>query len=160
MDASFYVAFLDEDPGKGKNCDFWYQLVPESYDWTFWRKNTGKRAGKGYAYFTAASGVEAINEEMLRKTDADYAPWTVINAAKKKEAKVAVYQAVIQAMEEAVARKELEEKGSLEKKTEMKRETAESILAETDLSKSMPKEVYEERLFKDRLRMLITSSKD
>ena len=48
-------------------------------------------------------------------------------------------------MEEAVARKELEEKGSLEKKTEMKRETAESILAETDLSKSMPKEVYEER---------------
>ena len=22
MDASFYVAFLDEDPGKGKNCDF------------------------------------------------------------------------------------------------------------------------------------------
>ena len=54
---------------------------------------------------------KAINEEMLRKTDADYAPWTVINAAKKKEAKVAVYQAVIQAMEEAVARKELEEKG-------------------------------------------------
>lgn len=49
-------------------------------------------------------------------------------------------------MEEAVARKELEEKGSLEKKTEMKRETAESILAKTDLSKSMPKEVYEERL--------------
>ena len=43
-------------------------------------------------------------------------------------------------------RKELEEKGSLEKKTEMKRETAESILAETDLSKSMSKEVYEERL--------------
>ena len=42
--------------------------------------------------------------------------------------------------------KELEEKGCLEKKTEMKRETAESILAETDLSKSMPKEVYEERL--------------
>ena len=55
---------------------------------------------------------------MLRKTDADYAPWTVINATKKKEAKVAVYQAVIQAMKEAVARKELEEKGSLEKKTE------------------------------------------
>ena len=54
---------------------------------------------------------KAINEEMLRKTDADYAPWTVINATKKKEAKVAVYQAVIQAMEEAVARKELEEKG-------------------------------------------------
>ena len=49
-------------------------------------------------------------------------------------------------MKEAVARKELEEKGSLEKKTEMKRETAESILAKTDLSKSMPKEVYEERL--------------
>lgn len=89
---------------------------------------------------------KAINEEMLRKTDADYAPWTVINATKKKEAKVAVYQAVIQAMKEAVARKELEEKGSLEKKTEMKRETAESILAKTDLSKSMPKEVYEERL--------------
>ena len=54
---------------------------------------------------------KAINEEMLRKTDADYAPWTVIDATKKKEAKVAVYQAVIQAMEEAVARKELEEKG-------------------------------------------------
>ena len=58
---------------------------------------------------------KAINEEMLRKTDADYAPWTVINATKKKEAKVAVYKAVIQAMEEAVAREELEEKGSLEK---------------------------------------------
>ena len=38
-------------------------------------------------------------------------------------------------------KKELEEKGSLEKKTEM--ETAESILEKTDLSKSMPKEVYE-----------------
>ena len=47
---------------------------------------------------------------------------------------------------EATLVKELEEKGSLEKKTEMKRETAESILAKTDLSKSMPKEVYEERL--------------
>ena len=43
---------------------------------------------------------KAINEEMLRKTDADYAPWTVIDATKKKKAKVAVYQAVIQAMEE------------------------------------------------------------
>ena len=56
---------------------------------------------------------KAINEEMLRKTDADYAPWTVINATKQKATNAAVSKRVTQAMEEAVASKELEDNDRL-----------------------------------------------
>mgnify|MGYP000072619352 CR=1 FL=1 len=77
----------------------------------------------------------------------NYAPWTVINATKKKEAKVAVYQAVIQAMKEAVARKGTGSKKAVwQKKTANEKGNSRIHLAKTDLSKSMPKEVYEERL--------------
>lgn len=133
-----------------------FEKLLESPD-TAWRVSKGDlKRNKEFKKY------KAINEEMLRKTDADYAPWIVIDATKKKAAESAIYQAVIQALEEAVARKEEEEKNSLQKKMEADKEKAasnadgqmevkkknkeESILAKADLSKAMTKEVYEERL--------------
>jgi polyphosphate kinase 2 (PPK2 family) len=43
-------------------------------------------------------------EEMLKRTDRDYAPWTVVSAESKRNARVAVLEAVIAAVESGMAR--------------------------------------------------------
>ena len=108
---------------------------------------------------------EEINEEMLKKTDSDYAPWTIIEATDRRYATVKVYLTVIHAMELAVE-KDIQEKTIPEKTvqektiqekiiqekaveptgTEQERAFRESVLAKADLSKTMTKEVYKERL--------------
>ena len=54
-----------------------------------------------------------VNEEMLAKTDTDFAPWTIVEATDKRYAAVKIYKTVIKALEATVERKpEEEEKAS------------------------------------------------
>ena len=50
----------------------------------------------------------SIAEELLRKTDSDDAPWTVIEATDERFAEVKIYRTVVAALEEAVRRAEKE----------------------------------------------------
>ena len=40
-----------------------------------------------------------MNEEMLQKTDSDYAPWTIVEATQREFATVKIYSAVIRCLE-------------------------------------------------------------
>ncbi len=90
---------------------------------------------------------QKINEEMLKKTDADYAPWVTVDATDRKEAGKAIYRTVIQALEDAVEKEKLRQEVPARFSAETEgRKMDKSVLAECDLNKTMSKEVYEERL--------------
>ena len=104
---------------------------------------------------------EKMNEEMLARTDTDYAPWNIVEATDRRFATVKIYSIVIQALsqhiEQAKARQEDQnvkvytaddlktmagDEGQKDKKL------AESILAKTDLNLTYTREEYKLRLNK------------
>ena len=89
---------------------------------------------------------EQINEEMLRRTDTDYAPWNLIEAMDKRFATVKIYTVVVNAMAAAVerAKRAKEEDEPVEVVDDS--DLSESVLAKADLSKTMSKGEYQERL--------------
>lgn len=84
-------------------------------------------------------------EEMLQKTDTDYAPWMIVEAMNRKFATVKIYKTVIRRLEEALARAE---KPKTYVPAANMEQTHESVLATMDLSKSCTKEEYKEKLRK------------
>ncbi|MCI8637771.1 MAG: polyphosphate:AMP phosphotransferase [Coprococcus sp.] len=109
---------------------------------TAWRVGEGDLArNKHYKEY------EKINEEMLRKTDTHYAPWTIIEATDKRYATAKIYTTVINAMAAAVE-KARQPKAEANGTSEAAPDKAfqESILAKADLTKTLSKEEYKERL--------------
>jgi len=94
-----------------------------------------------------------MNEEMLQKTDTDFAPWTIIEAMDREYAVVKIITTVVNCLEKRVAnQKELERLAREEEKLENK-DTDESktgfhssVLSSVDLSLTYTKEEYKERL--------------
>ena len=105
-------------------------------------------------------------EEMLHITDTDYAPWTIVEAMDRRFATVKIYTVVIKALEEQIENRkkakakekaaeaisEMDEEGkrapeSVTEKIDQK-ELTESILARADLSLSLSKKEYTEKLKK------------
>jgi len=65
---------------------------------TAWRVNAGDlKRHKQYAKYLAAT------EEMLAKTDADYAPWTVVEAHDHRFATLKIFSTVVDALERRIA---------------------------------------------------------
>lgn len=90
---------------------------------------------------------EKMNEEMLSRTDTDYAPWNIVEATDQRFAAVKVYEAVIRALSERIAALRSALENPEPKETEgIKRE--ECVLSKIDLSVSLEKEVYKEKLKK------------
>ena len=98
---------------------------------------------------------EAINEEMLMRTDTEYAPWNIVEAVDRRFATAKIYSIVAQTLAgkvEEVRRKERLGQFKEEEITEPEKETAqdkkltESILVKADLSLSYSKEEYRKRL--------------
>lgn len=107
-----------------------------------------------------------LMEEMLQITDTDYAPWTIIEATDKYFATVKIYSIVIKALEEhldnlrkakakeraAEAIAEMDEEGKSEmdsaKQNIQEKELQESVLAKSDLTLSLTKNEYKEKLKK------------
>src|SRR5699024_3531349 len=82
-----------------------------------------------------------VNEEMLAKTDTDFAPWTIVEATDKRYDAVKIYKSVIKALEATVERKPEEE----EKASELDDKPVESVLNKADLSLSYTREEYEKK---------------
>lgn len=91
---------------------------------------------------------EALNEEMLARTNEPYAPWTVIDAAKKNEASLAVIKAVNEAMEEALKKKEKGKPAGVYEMPVPPDKYKKGILSKVNLNRSLEKEEYEKKLSK------------
>ena len=91
---------------------------------------------------------QKMNEEMLMRTDTEYAPWHIVEATDRKFATAKIYAIVIQTLEERIkeqkVKKETEERGQKEEfrvnESEKDKKLKESILAKADLSLSYTKE--------------------
>ena len=105
----------------------------------------------------------AMMEDMLFKTDTDYAPWTIIEATDRRFATVKIYTTVIKAMAEQIEKQERQKKKvTADQETEDHmnvsevareadkelRELQVSILSKADLSLKYSREEYEEKLDK------------
>ena len=108
---------------------------------TKWRVSEGDlKRNKEFARY------EQMNEEMLRKTDTDYAPWTIIEATDKRYATAKIFTTVIHAMQMALEKVKMPEAAQEERRSGGEREFQESLLAKADLSKKLSKKQYKEQL--------------
>ena len=84
-------------------------------------------------------------DEMLIKTDTEYAPWTIVEAEDERYAAVKILTTVVKAFEERYEK----EKNAPKKQIDGKFDDTnlnESVLKKVDLSKKLDKEDYEKRL--------------
>ena len=117
---------------------------------TAWRVSEGDlKRNKKFAKY------QAMNEEMLGRTDTVYAPWHIVEATDRRFATVKIYTIVNQMLEEQIkkvlendAKKALESQIVDVKEAESpgERKLEESVLAKVDLSLSYTKEEYKKRL--------------
>lgn len=106
-----------------------------------------------------------INEEMLETTDYEYAPWTIVEATSKDFAAVRIMETVVEKLEEALRKKELEnsaKKAAKEKTKKTRKETVSkhrtSVLSGVDLSKKLEYDEYKVKLDKLQKRLEILHS--
>ena len=90
-----------------------------------------------------------MNDEMLQKTDTEYAPWVIVEAIDHEYAAVKVLSATVERLERHVAfvkeKKELSAKVQIQKETGNKTMQS-SVLSSADLTLAYTKEQYKERL--------------
>ncbi len=87
----------------------------------------------------------SMAEEMLQKTDTDFAPWTIIEATDQRFAEVKIYKTVIHALNEAIEHPKTEKATVKNAAGECGEVLQDSILAKIDLTKSLDKETYEKK---------------
>lgn len=110
---------------------------------TAWRVSKGdwKRNQKFEKY-------QAMNEEMLNRTDTQYAPWHIVEATDRRYATARIYAIVAERLEEQVkqAKEKTEQEQTVQEESEQECDKRESILAKADLTLSYSKEEYKKRL--------------
>ena len=102
-----------------------------------------------------------MNEEMLERTDDEYAPWTIIEATDKDYATIKIMRVIVAALEAELEKKKAADARKAEKKAAAAAEknslpeagkTASHyknrVLSGVDLSKSLDKKEYKEKLEK------------
>ncbi len=124
---------------------------------TAWRVSEGdlRRNEKFETY-------EQMNEEMLARTDTDYAPWNLVEAEDRRFATVKIYTIVIDLLKRKVeevkrAREAGRQAESLSRSEDAYAgELTEDILSRVDLTKSLARKEYKKRLHKlqDRIERL------
>ena len=94
-----------------------------------------------------------MNEEMLTRTDTEYAPWNIVEAVDRKFAAAKIFAIVVHTLEEKI--EELKRQKKQEKKVGKQTDSSvsngrlkESILGKTDLSLAYTKEEYKKKLIK------------
>lgn len=116
---------------------------------------------------------QAIVEEMLQRTDTDYAPWMIVEAMDKRFAAVKIYSAVIKAMAQQIEKVRLakaeaeavkvacsvdghaEITAVAKEATQYVNDLQESVLTNADLTLSYTREEYKEKLKKLQKKMEI-----
>ena len=104
---------------------------------------------------------EKMNEEMLARTDTDYAPWNIVEATDRRFATAKIYSIVIRALSEHIEEVRRQKEDSLgnvkvytaqdmrqlpESGEPGDKKLGESILAKSDLSLTYTKEEYKKKL--------------
>ncbi len=97
---------------------------------------------------------EKLHEEMLTRTDTDYAPWNIVEAVDRRYATAKVFAIVVRILEEKLREAKRQKKAAKEANKQpapalSHERLKESILGKTDLSLSYTKEEYKKKL--DRL---------
>ncbi len=88
-----------------------------------------------------------INEEMLEKTDTEYAPWTIIESTDKDYAAMKILTTVADRLAYALDKKKETEKESKKKTDQIPAERFQNgVLSGIDLSKSLTKAQYKKEL--------------
>ncbi len=142
--------FLDIDQEEQKRR---FQKLMDNKE-TAWRVSEGDR--KRNKHFEE---YRAMMDEMLQKTDTDYAPWTIIEATDRRFATVKIYTTVIRILTEALERNACSkqtEKGT--KQPEPDGKLYESVLTKTDLSLAYTEEEYRKKLKKQQKKMELLHS--
>lgn len=85
-----------------------------------------------------------MNEEMLEKTDTEYAPWTIIEATDKEYAAVKIISTVVRRLKEALNK--LEHAQADEKNAGEANPYKVGVLSGVDLDKAYEKEEYKEKI--------------
>ena len=107
----------------------------ESSEDTSWRVSEDDwRRNKGYSRFLG------ICEEMLEKTDMDYAPWTIIEATDKEYAAVKIMTHVTDSLEEALRQRQLRGERKEKEVPVRSMKYQNGVLSGVDLTKSLSKE--------------------
>lgn len=117
---------------------------------TAWRVSKGDRKrNKEFERY------QEINEEMLRRTNTDYAPWNIVEAVDRRYATARIYSIVEKVLSEKIEEKQnkLNEKevvllknAGVSLNADGNRETKESVLAKADLNLFYTKKEYKVRL--------------
>ena len=90
-----------------------------------------------------------MNEEMLEKTDTDYAPWVIIEAVDKDYAALKIVSTVMDRLEYELEHRRTEDEKTAQRQESKTRERFKNgVLSGIDLSKSLTEEVYKTRLKK------------
>lgn len=126
-----------------------------SSDETAWRVSKGDlKRNKSFDKY------QKVNEEMLARTDTEYAPWNIVEAVDRRFAAAKIYAIVVQTLAEKVEevkkrRKKEEIRWEADIKDEEDSKTKvctgvkkESVLGKADLSLTYTKEEYKKRLEK------------
>ena len=90
-----------------------------------------------------------MNEEMLEKTDTDYAPWVIIEAVDKDYAALKIVSTVMDRLEYQLEHRRPEDEKTAQRQESKTRERFKNgVLSGIDLSKSLTEEEYKTRLKK------------
>lgn len=93
---------------------------------------------------------QKMNEEMLSRTDTDYAPWNIVEATDRRFATVKIYSIVEKILSEKVEKAKQSKNNALSagqaEDIQTDKRIGESVLAKADLSLDCSKEVYKKKL--------------
>lgn len=88
-----------------------------------------------------------VYEDMLEKTDTEYAPWTIVEATDREYAEVKILATVVTALKNKIQQvKEAETNKKVKEQADAVNPYKTAILAGVDLNKSLTKETYKKKL--------------
>lgn len=129
----FFLAISEKEQGKR----FDKLLSKEETSWRV--SKADKDRNKHYEEYARMA------DEMLTRTDTEYAPWTIIEAHDERYAAVKILTTVVEAFEERYEKEQITQPRQIDGKSGQN-DLKESVLKKVDLSKKLDRETYEKKL--------------
>ena len=129
----FFLAISEKEQGKR----FDKLLSKEETSWRV--SKADKDRNKHYEEYARMA------DEMLTRTDTEYAPWTIIEAHDERYAAVKILTTVVEAFEERYEKEQNPQPRQIDGKFGQN-DLKESVLKKVDLSKKLDRETYEKKL--------------
>lgn len=129
----FFLAISEKEQGKR----FDKLLSKEETSWRV--SKADKDRNKHYEEYARMA------DEMLTRTDTEYAPWTIIEAHDERYAAVKILTTVVEAFEERYEKEQITQPRQIDGEFGQN-DLKESVLKKVDLSKRLDRETYEKKL--------------